>query len=82
MVKYQIAQKEELDEKVLLENGFKVISLKKVGSIYHVVIYKNDDFMPFINKNYKPLILEEIPLDPEEIVMLNMMVSRKESKHE
>jgi hypothetical protein len=38
--------------------------------------------MPFINKNYKPLILEEIPLDPEEIVMLNMMVSRKESKHE
>lgn len=82
MVKYQIAQKEELDENVLLENGFKVISLKKVGSIYHVVIYKNDDFMPFINKNYKPLILEEIPLDPEEIVMLNMMVSRKESKHE
>jgi ABC-2 type transport system ATP-binding protein len=82
MIKYQIALKGEIDEKELIKEGINVISLKKVGSIYHIVINKNESFCSIIQNKYQPIILEEIPLDPEEIVMLNMMISRRGENHE
>ena len=79
LIKYQLVIKDKvINEENLKSLNVDVISFKKIGSIYNIVIKNDDlDFVSLINKNYNPLILEEVPLDSEEIIMLNMMSSRK-----
>lgn len=76
--KYQIVTKTPILKSQLEQLGFEVVSLKKIGSIYHLVIKSKEGFKEAFTKKYQPILFEEIPLDPEEIVMLNMMMAKKE----
>lgn len=83
MVKYQLAFKDhELTEKDIFDLGFDLINMKKIGSIYYVVMKNNPDFKEKMIEAYHPLIIEEIPLDAEEIITMDMMSARKEVHHE
>jgi ABC-2 type transport system ATP-binding protein len=76
--KYQIAATTPLTMDKIQNLGYDVVSFKKIGSIYHIVLKSDDTFPEKCEKEYHPMILEEIPLDPEEIMMLNMMMAKKE----
>ncbi len=80
--KYQIATSVPLSKDNVDNLGYHVVSFKKVGSIYHVVIESKDDFMNKFTEAFHPMILEEIALDPEEVVMLNMMMAKEGKDHE
>lgn len=80
LVKYQIALDGEITRDGLNKAGFHVVSIKKLGSIYHLVVYQDEKFIPYMNETYKPKIMDEIPLDPEEIVTLNMLDAKGETK--
>jgi ABC-2 type transport system ATP-binding protein len=80
--KYQIATESPLTKDSIDNLGFHVVSFKKIGSIYHVVIQSSDEFVNKFTETYHPLILEEIALDPEEVVMLNMMMAKEDKAHE
>lgn len=80
LVKYQIAIDGEFTRNELNAAGFHVVSIKKLGSIYHLVVYQDERFIPYMKETYKPKIMEEIPLDPEEIVTLNMLDAKGETK--
>ena len=85
LIKYQLVIKDKnITEDELSSLGINIVNFKKIGSIYHIVIKQNKtDFVSLITNKYNKLILEEVPLDSEEIIMLNMMASRKEdSIHE
>lgn len=77
LIKYQIACKEDLQKEDLIKAGFKVLSLKKIGSITHIVVYSSSNFENYIKENYNPIIFEKIPLDSEEVVMLNMIAVKE-----
>ncbi len=83
MVKYQLAFKDhDLTKEEMIALGFDVINMRKIGSIYYVVIRNNPDFKEKMNEIYHPLIIEEIPLDAEEIITMGMISARKETCHE
>ncbi len=83
MVKYQVAvNKKALTEKDITDLGFELINLRRIGSIDYIVIKSNPDFKKKMNDAFHPVIIEEIPLDAEEIITLDMMAARKETQHE
>ncbi len=80
LIKYQIACKDDIQKEDLRKAGFKILSLKKIGSITHIVIYSSPDFENYIKNSYHPIIFEKIPLDSEEVVMLNMLAAKESEK--
>lgn len=79
MVKYQALFKEDVSSKDLEALGYYVISFKKVGSITNFVLKGDKDVDAIIDK-YKPPLIENIPLDPEEILALEMALAKKEGR--
>lgn len=79
--KFQIAVDKPLIKSDLENLGFYVVSLKKIGSIYHVVLKNQINFKEKFIQQYHPLIIEEIPLDPEEIMRLNMLLAKENDGH-
>ena len=77
--KYQIFIKDDIKAKDLEKLGYKILSFKKVGSIYNVVFYNEIDDKN-IKEKYDVLLLERIPIDPDEIIALEMLNARKEVK--
>lgn len=82
LTKFQICFANAVTEKEIEELGIKVISYKKVGSISHVVIVNQVDAEKKIKEKFKPLLMEKIPIDPDEAVVLEMLLARKENSHE
>lgn len=80
MIKYQAIFKKPITEKDLTKLGLNVISFKKVGSIINFVIEKDDEIEKKLNDNFDVSLLENIPLDPEEILSLQLSIARKEGK--
>ena len=78
-IKYQIFIKEELTQKDLEEVGYKVLSFKRLGSIYNVVFYGDVD-ETLLKEKYDVLLFEKIPIDPDEVIALEMLSARKEVK--
>ena len=81
-LKYQAIFAEPCDEETLLELGLNVLSYRKAGSIHNFVIDNKD------NKNIenvlaklKPSLLETVAIDANEIILLQMALAKKESKH-
>ena len=62
--------------------GFKVVSFKKYGSICNIVLLEEDGLEDKIKSNFETILLERVPIDIEEIVMLNMMIAGKENSNE
>ena len=78
-VKYQIFVKEPITQAHLEALGYKVLSFKKLGSIYNVVFY-NEATDEKLKEKYEVLLFEKIPIDPDEIIALEMLSARKEMK--
>ena len=57
--------------------GCRVISYKNVGSVTHFVVYGTEDTLDLIKEKTQPVFIESVPLDPDEIVALEMMASRR-----
>jgi len=83
-VKYQAVFPEGIDYKELMEkNGLKIVSYKKVGSFVTFVVLKDEniDIEKYLS-TLGPSVLEEIPIDPEEVVIFEMALASKEAKYE
>ena len=76
-VKFQAMFKYEVTEEALRNVGLDVVSFKKYGSIFNIVVMDEENIEEKINKVAPTTLLERIPIDAEEIVKLNMMVARK-----
>ena len=81
-VKYQAIFKEAVDEETLTQLGLNVLSYRKAGSIHNFVINnsKNIDVEKLLDK-LNPTLLENIAIDANEIILLQMALAKKESKH-
>jgi len=81
-VKYQAIFKEAVDEETLTQLGLNVVSYRKAGSIHNFVINnsKNKDVEKILDK-LNPTLLENIAIDANEIILLQMALAKKESKH-
>ncbi len=78
-VKYQLFTKDEVKKEDLKEMGFKILSFKKVGSIYNIVFFNEIDEQKIKDK-YNVLLLETISIDPDELIALEMLSAKKEGK--
>ena len=76
-VKFQAMFKSEVTEDSFKKANLNVVSFKKYGSIYNIVVMDEEGIEDKINKVAPASLLEKIPIDAEEIVKLNMMVARK-----
>ena len=77
--KYQILTAEPLTKEMLEKLGLRVLSFKKVGSISNVVFNSYFD-EKIINEHFKVTLCERIPIDPDELIALEMLAARKENK--
>jgi ABC-2 type transport system ATP-binding protein len=82
LVKYQIYTKEKITEDVLKTLNIKVVSLKSIGSIYHLVVHNDKNIEDLLKKEFKIILLERIAMDPDEIVLADMELARMEDKDE
>lgn len=73
--KYQIMFEEEVDYLRMKNDGIKIITFKKVGSISYVVVDGLEEENKIKDK-YKTKLFEAVPIDNEEIIMLEMIVSK------
>jgi len=77
LTKYQIIVEDSLEEEKLKEQGLAVISLKKVGSIYHLVLHSHEGDEEKLHA-LKPALLEKVALDKDEIITMQMLLAEKE----
>lgn len=78
MVKYQILFKNPTSKEKLEEDGIELISYKTVGSIVHIVT--KDDVQSLIQEKYRPILLEQVAIDPDELIVLQMMDAKKKNE--
>ena len=76
--KYQIFAKENITEEILVALEYRVLSFKKVGSINNVVFYDDVDLTK-LKKKFDIVLAEKIPIDPDEIIALEMLSAKKEN---
>jgi hypothetical protein len=69
--------KEEVTEASFQELGINVLSLKKVGSIYHIVLVGAHDVDEEVKEKLDPLLWEAVQIDPDEVVALQMLLAKK-----
>ena len=81
-IKYQAIFEKEADEETLIELGLNVLSYRKAGSIHNFVIdNKENQNIEKILSSLKPSLLETVAIDANEIILLQMALAKKESKH-
>ena len=78
MVKYQILFKNSVSKEELEQDGIELVSYKTVGSIVHIVT--KDDVTDLISHKYKPILIEQVAIDPDELIVLQMMDAKKGAK--
>ena len=76
-VKYQILIKEEINEEDLKGLDINTLTFKKLGSIYNIVTYGAIDEEK-LKAKYQVILCEKIPIDPDELIALEMLSARKE----
>lgn len=77
--KYQILFEIEVDEATLLNNGIKVVSFKKSGSICHIVL-DSDEMVELLKEKFKIKLMESVAIDKDELAALEMLSARAEVK--
>ena len=75
--KFQILFDEEVSKEELQNKGIQVVSFKKVGSIYYVVVMGEDDEEK-IKERYHPRLMESVIIDNDEIIKLEMLLAKEE----
>ena len=79
--KYQALFNKECSEETLKNHGLKIISYRKMGSIYNfVIVNQNRDDVAGLLADLEPTLLENIPIDANEIILLQMLSARKEDQ--
>ena len=81
-IKFQAFFKQDISMEDLTKVGLQVVSLKKYGSIYNIVVLDQENVDSIISGVAPTILLERVPIDSEEIVKLSMMVARKEYEDE
>ena len=81
-VKYQALFKKDVTEIQFKDAGIEVVSFKKYGSIYNIVVLDKANLDEEMNRIEESILLERVAIDIDEIVKLNMMVARKEIENE
>ncbi len=76
-VKFQGSFKTEIVPEAIEAVGFKVISFKRVGSIYHIVLLNQEGIEKRLVEAFQPLFFESVPIDPDELLVLEMMLAKK-----
>ena len=77
-VKYQILTKEEIKEEDLQAVAIRTLTFKKLGSIYNIVTYGAIDEVK-LKEKYHVILCERIPIDPDELIALEMLNARKDN---
>ena len=77
-VKYQILTKEEIKEEDLQTVAIRTLTFKKLGSIYNIVTYGAIDEAK-LKEKYHVILCEKIPIDPDELIALEMLNARKDN---
>lgn len=80
LIKYQIiSESEDFNQENLSRLKFNVVSFKKMGSIYHVVFSSNSKELleSQLKENFNLRLLENIPIDSEELIALEMLLAKK-----
>ena len=77
-VKYQILTKEEIKEEDLQAVAIRTLTFKKLGSIYNIVTYGAID-EDKLKEKYHVILCEKIPIDPDELIALEMLNARKDN---
>lgn len=81
LVKYQMLTKIPVTEDALVARGVEVASIKKIGSITTLVVSKHPDLETILRNLYEPSLLEPTPLDPDEIITMEMLLAKKGERH-
>lgn len=76
-VKFQAAFKEEINEESLAKLGLNLILFRKIGSVCNFVIIADESVEQVIREKLKPVFLEKVPMDPDELVTLEMLAVKK-----
>lgn len=79
-IKLQAAFTNDVKEEDLKQAGFAVVSFRKIGSVTHFVLIGGHEFEDAIKQRFPTLFLESVPLDPDEIVMLEMLLANQQQK--
>ncbi len=80
-VKYQMLCDDSITLDSLRNDGLNVISVNKLGSIYHLVFVKDDTLKDRLVSLYHPSLLEEVAMDAQELISAEMSrASRKENE--
>ncbi len=80
-VKYQMLCDSPITLDSLRNDGLNVISVNKLGSIYHLVFVKDDTLKDKLVSLYHPSLLEEVAMDAQELISAEMSrASRKENE--
>ena len=78
-VKYQILFKNSVTKEDVEKLGFSILSFKKVGSICNVVFHEEID-EDKLKEKYEMILCEKIPIDPDELIALEMLSARNEGR--
>ena len=78
-VKYQILFQHKNVSKELIEScGYDIVSYKKLGSIYNIVFKEGTD-IESLKSQFAVILCEQVPIDPDELIALEMLSARKEN---
>lgn len=77
-VKYQMMTDMDLSSFDITSCSLDIVSLAKVGSIYHLVLAKEENIEDKIRALFKPKLLENIPIDSSELIKASMKIDREE----
>ena len=76
-IKFQVAFDGNVTETNLKEAGFNVVSYKKIGSVTHMVLLGDRSLEQAIKGRYPTIFIEPVAIDPDEIVMLEMILAKQ-----
>ena len=77
-IKFQAAFRLPTSEQDLAALGYRVVSFRTVGSVTHAVLLGGEETIEAVKERFDPLFIENVPLDPEEIVALEMMLAKQD----
>ena len=78
--KYQAIFDKELTVRDFKRHGINAVSVKKIGSITYLVISGEND-EERVKEIFKPTLLENVPIDNEELIMLEMISAKNEEEN-
>ena len=69
-IKFQAMFKRDISKDELTKKGLNIVSFRKYGSIYNIVVLDVDNVDEIISSVAPATLLEQVPIDSEEIVKL------------